>query len=144
MKTQIFLPAVIIGILATGAAYAASDDGDGNPRLNRFERLDEDGDGRIDRAEFANSGDVKFSSMDANGDGVMTMAELDEYERLQRITRRFKRMDADADGLVTGAEFAAARDKMFEHLDKDADGFLTTDDMKRRRHGGGKPGAAGN
>lgn len=139
MKIQIFLLAAIIGILVTGSAYAAKDDGGGDPQRNRFERLDEDGNGRIDKQEFARGGAVRFGRMDADGDGAVTLAELEDRARREHVERRFQRMDADADGKLTEAEFTAAGDKLFEHLDENADGYLSMGEMERRRHGGGKP-----
>jgi len=144
MKSRILLAAAIAGVVAAGPARAAMADDNGDPRQNRFERLDENGDGRVDKAEFANGGAKRFDSMDANADGVVTMAEFEEFDRRQRIERRFRRMDADGDGFVTEAEFAAIGDGMFDRLDTNADGFLTTDDMRHRRHGGRKSGAADN
>lgn len=136
MKVQIFLLAVIVGILATGTAYAAKDDGDGDPRRDRFERLDADGNGRIDRDEFAKVGDFRFGKLDADGDGVITLAELEERERSERLARRFEHLDADDSGEVTRSEFTAAGDRMFEHLDENGDGTLSMGELERRRHGG--------
>jgi Ca2+-binding EF-hand superfamily protein len=144
MKTQILLLAVIIGILATGSAYAAKDDGDGNPQRNRFERLDEDGNGRVDSQEFAKASAVRFGHMDADGDGAVTLAELEDRARREHVERRFKRMDADEDGRVTEAEFTAAGDRLFQHLDENEDGYLSMGELERRRHGGGDGGKSAN
>ena len=86
MKVQIILLAVIVGILATGTAYAAKNEGDGDPQRNRFERLDADGNGRIDRDEFAQVGDFRFGKLDANGDGAITLAELEDRDRSDRLS----------------------------------------------------------
>ncbi len=141
MKTQIVLLAVIVGILLGGTAYAAGADGNGNPGRDRFERIDADGNGRIDRQEFAAAGDARFAWLDADGDGVITLAEVEEKARRERAARRFERIDADGDGAVTRAEFTAAGDTMFAHLDENGDGFLSMGELERRRHGGGKGGA---
>jgi len=146
MKTQIFLLAVIVGVLAAGSAYAANavGEGDGDARRNRFQRIDTNGDGRIDAQEFAKAHEVRFERMDANGDGVVTQAELEESARKERAERHFKRLDADGDGQVTKAEFAAVGDRMFQHLDADADGYLSMGEVQRRRHGGDKRGDSPN
>ncbi len=144
MKIQIVLLAVIVGILATGTAYAAKDEGKGDPRQNRFERLDADGNGRIDREEFAKAGEFRFGKLDANGDGVITLAELEERERSERLARRFAHMDADDSGEVTRSEYTAAGDKMFERLDENGDGSLSMGELERRRHGGGNGGKPAN
>ncbi len=144
MKTQIVLLAVIVGILVTGSAYAATEDDNGKSHRDRFERLDADGNGRIDKQEFARGGAAMFGRLDADGDGVITLEELEDTARRERIKRRFERMDADADGRVTKAEFAAAGDKLFAHLDENADGYLSMGELERRRHGGGKGGGPQN
>jgi hypothetical protein len=144
MKVQIILLAVIVGILATGTAYAAKNEGDGDPQRNRFERLDADGNGRIDRDEFAKVGDFRFGKLDANGDGAITLAELEDRDRSERLTRRFEHMDADDNGEVTRSEFTAAGDRMFQHLDENGDGFLSMGELERRRHGGGNGGKPAN
>lgn len=144
MKTQIILLAVIVGVLAAGTAYAATEDSGGDARRSRFERLDADGNGRIDQQEFARAHDVRFARIDADGDGAITLAELENAARKERIERRFKRMDADADGQVTRAEFAAAGDRMFQYLDENEDGYLTMGEIEGRRHGGGKRGESPN
>ena len=143
MKIQIFLLAAIIGLLVTGSAYAATAEGAGDRQRNGFKRLDADGSGRIDREEFAKGGTVRFGRMDADGDGAVTLAEFEDRARREHAERRFQRLDADADGKVTEAEFTAAGDRLFEHLDENGDGYLSMGEMERRRHGGGKPGGAG-
>ncbi len=44
--------------------------------VRRFQMIDEDGDGRITREEFARPGEAMFWRMDRNGDGVITRDEL--------------------------------------------------------------------
>jgi len=140
MKMQILLLTIIAGIVAAGSAWAAQDEGDGNRHRNRFERLDTDGNGRIDKQEFAKGGDFVFGRMDVDGNGVVTLAELENHERRERIAKRFKRLDADEDGQVTKAEFAKAGEKFFLRLDENEDGYLSMGELQRRRHGGGQGG----
>ncbi|UCH73809.1 MAG: EF-hand domain-containing protein [Rhodospirillales bacterium] len=144
MKTQIVLLTMIIGILASGAAWAATQSGDGNPQRTRFERVDADGNGRIDRQEFGAAREARFARMDADGNGAITLAELEDAARRDHAARRFERMDADADGQVTRQEFAALGDRMFEHLDENADGYLSMGELERRRHRGATTGAPAN
>lgn len=134
MKTQIVLLAVIVAVLATGSAYAANDDGNGKSRRNMFEQIDANGDGRVDKQEFAKAREIRFGRMDADGDGAVTLAELEDRSRRERTERLFGHIDADGDGRVTMAEFTAAGDKMFARLDGNEDGFLSMGELERRRH----------
>lgn len=136
MKTQIFLLTIILGIAASGMAFAAKGDGDGNRLQKRFERLDTDSNGRVDEKEFASGGAVLFGKMDIDGNGVITLAELEDHERRERIAKRFKRFDANDDGEVTKAEFKAAGEKLFERLDENEDGYLSVGELQKRRRGG--------
>ena len=81
-----------------------------------------------------------FEDVDANGDGVVTRAEL-ELHRAARAAERFARIDADGDGLVTEAELtargrarAAERGaRLIERLDADGDGALSAAEMSTGR-----------
>lgn len=73
---------------------------------------------------------MDFGQMDADGDGLVTAAELEALREA-----RWAALDADGDGSVTREEFAAhaaarADDRagrMFDRLDADGDGVLGRD-----------------
>ncbi len=135
------LLALALSTALPGVALAATNDDSGDKRMNdRFDRLDQDGNGRVDRDEFAAAGKFRFGKMDVDGNGIITLAELEEHARRDRIAKRFERMDADGDGQVTTGEFAEAGAKLFQRLDENEDGYLTKGELKRPRHGGGKGG----
>ena len=90
--------------------------------MNRFARLDLDGDGRVTQDELsaaetaapaggnataARQGDSGFARADANRDGVVTRAEMQAQTR-----ERFKRLDANKDGVVTREEELAGFDRL--------------------------------
>ena len=147
MKTNILLLSAIIAVLGAGSALAATGGGDGangDRRMkDRFDRLDQDGNGRVDRDEFKAGGKVLFGRMDRDGDGVVTLAELEDHEHADRMAKRFERLDADGDGKVTTTEFAEAGAKLFKRLDENEDGYLSKGELEKRRHGGGKGGPDG-
>ncbi|NKB15833.1 MAG: hypothetical protein HC774_01195 [Sphingomonadales bacterium] len=86
----------------------------------RFERVDTNRDGKIDQAELrveneriaardgrpvsSGRGGVYGSQSDADGDGMVSLAESETAVRQQ-----FARRDANNDGVVTPEERAAAR-----------------------------------
>jgi anti-sigma-K factor RskA len=54
-----------------------------------------------------------FATMDADGDGAVTLAEFTAFTQDRAATqaeRMFTRVDADGDGMVTQAEIEAARE----------------------------------
>jgi hypothetical protein len=95
-----------------------------------------------------------FVKLDANSDGVVDQAEVDnareawqqrraekaqadgtaQAEKPKKEHRGFMaRLDTDSDGKVTTQEFAAAGDKMFAKFDANGDGKLAQDEMPKRR-----------
>lgn len=107
-----------------GAAMLAQLDTDGDGKISRAEleahraaeiaRMDPDGDGRIGRAEFveghraaaaeraAAAAGARFAALDANGDGVLSAAEV---MRGGGPLAMFDRLDRNGDGML-GSEDA--------------------------------------
>jgi Ca2+-binding EF-hand superfamily protein len=111
-----------------------------------FKKLDTDGDGRISKAEAAADPRfaARFDTMDANKDGVIDRADR-ELRGKQRRDEWFAKADADKDGKLTRAEIdqadvarraefqqrAQARmDERFTALDTNKDGRLSRDEVK--------------
>lgn len=82
--------------------------------------------------------DMAFTRLDANGDGQLDAAELQQARE-----RRFERLDVNGDRVITAAEQAEAGSRMFrkaealegamavrfETLDTDRDGRLTQEEF---------------
>ncbi|WP_200282230.1 EF-hand domain-containing protein [Rhabdochromatium marinum] len=69
---------------------------------------DLDGDGHVTRDEMDLHRTNTFDMADTNGDGQLSLSELQTYEEAERATRQaeaFARLDADANGVVTEDEF---------------------------------------
>ena len=92
--------------LAAGGAALAQDP-------PRGPRADQDGDGRLSRAEFVDGRIQRLAALDVNGDGSVSADErkaAHDARRGDRADRAFARLDANSDGAVTRAEFDAARE----------------------------------
>lgn len=90
MKTTILMMAIATGaVMSSGAAEAQR----GQPMV--FEELDLNGDGQITLEEMQNQRDVRFHAADTNGDGALSEAEMlaaAEGRAQDRATRMIERM----------------------------------------------------
>jgi Ca2+-binding EF-hand superfamily protein len=107
-----------------------------------FAKMDTNGDGTIDKAEFAafappqgeKSGrpgpsvDEMFAAMDSDGDGSITKTEMEAFQKSHPRPPKvdseqlFAQIDSDSDGSVTKAEFQA----FLEQLEKEAESASTS------------------
>jgi hypothetical protein len=104
--------AVLLALAASGALAAQ---GDPSTPSDYLRRMDADGDGRIDVAEYVAYMSLGFRRMDANGDGILEATELPggrgrpvSLKTWQAdLRRQFHRLDRNRDGLLDALELAA-------------------------------------
>lgn len=150
MKNTVFIGLIAATAIAVaGTAALARGDRHGPPAA--FEELDINADGSITQEEMQTARAMKMASVDTDGDGFLSLEELEagaseraksragkmmerldtnedaklsteELEKPGRGDRRFQRADADGDGAITKAEYDAASAKMKKrHGHRDAD-----------------------
>ncbi len=91
----------------------------------RFDLLDDDGDRRIDRAEF-NFGKIRFlDAIDTNRDKYLTNDET------LLTPETFEQLDRDRDGRISQLEFIDAGDRIFLEADLNNDGSITFDELSK-------------
>ena len=105
---------------------------------------DDDGDGKVSRAEYDTMRNSRFAATDADRDGSLTADEyVNEYavrldrdiadERnasLKQTDTRFKALDKDEDKFISRAEYDASGEHAFVHLDRNKDGRITQQDAE--------------
>ncbi|WP_238547651.1 EF-hand domain-containing protein [Meridianimarinicoccus roseus] len=140
MTTKGFLrlgTALMLALVATGPALAR----DGGPMRPDFSQIDADGDGLITAAELDSHGAARFAALDADGDGALSADELAAMtQRIQAdsAVRMIARFDADGDRKLSQAEMPGPdRTRMMARMDINEDGVLDAGEFASAgRHGG--------
>lgn len=95
--------ALVAALVATGGAAAAL----GKGKAPDFATLDANGDGQITQAELRAAGEARFTATDTDGNGALSAEELirsDAERAAERVTRMIERFDTNGDGELSLAE----------------------------------------
>lgn len=146
--------AVILGAAAlspAGAQDAGASQADKRQQrserlLKRFDRLDRNRDGVLERSEVERPSARLFKRADRNNDGVVDREEIKRLEEArsrkggekagrgrggQRLEKRFERADKNRDGQVTREEFVGGTSRWFSRADVDRDGRVTKAEVEK-------------
>lgn len=107
-------------------------DGWGPPGARMFLKFDTERRGRVDLAQFVGHREGRFRSLDADGDGRVTIAEhlaADPSETADRLRTWYGRFDLDGDGAISLTEWNAGEAARFERIDTNRDGFVTREEF---------------
>ena len=116
----------------SGRRRARYDVGSGKDSAAFLQRYDKNGDGSVDKKEFAH--ERRFKEIDADANGVLSRAEVEQSLDKARSERSFdfiERFDLDRDGKVTRDEFTGPA-RVFESKDKNFDGVIDQSDLKKK------------
>lgn len=161
--------ALMIPLALSAPVSAQEADRQGGPRMI-FSEMDADGNGALTLEELQAAGSNRFEEADTDGNGALSRDELlaQAQDRAEsRVDRLLERADADGDGELTVAEMEEAREEgrgrgrghgrrggrggpnpeqIFERMDADSDGSVTQAEFDEavaqmlermgRRHGG--------
>lgn len=99
----------------------------------RFEEMDANGDGLIQKEELSEERQQYFERMDQNGDGNVTREEMREsfFSALtpeRRAERMMRMRDGDLDGKLTHDEFRGPKE-VFDQVDTNSDGIITAEEL---------------
>lgn len=102
--------------------------------MQMFDKVDANHDGTVSKAEVDDYVAQRIKTFDKNGDGKLS---LDEYKALwldrtnQRMVRSFQRFDVNGDGEVTQDEMTQPFDRFAQRLDRNDDGSVSKDELRR-------------
>ncbi|NSY40037.1 EF-hand domain-containing protein [Leisingera sp. ANG59] len=143
MKHVKFIAAIVAAAgMTAGSAALAKGFGHHGPKMS-FEEIDTDGNGEVTKAEIQAMKDAHFAKADANGDGKLSLEEMQAQAREragERAARMLERFDKDGDGALSKDEMPQPRraGKMFDRMDADGSGGISKGEFEeaRARHGG--------
>ncbi len=145
MKNSVKIAIVALaGVVALGgAAVAAKGWRHGGPHgpmgfEQLAERYDANKDGKISQEEIDTNRDNWVSEFDIDKSSSLALTEFQNLwlkANNQRMVRDFQRLDKDGNGQVTLEEYKEPMAKIVASLDQDKDGAVSTDEMRRGKHG---------
>jgi Ca2+-binding EF-hand superfamily protein len=124
-RTWSFAGALAVAWAIVPVARTAADAPVHDPKA-AFAESDENGDGRIDRAEFVARLVEIFFHGDRDKDGLLTFAEM---EQVVAFPEDFRNADTGGDGKISMPEFLKARAGTFDAADADGDGLLSLEEI---------------
>jgi Ca2+-binding EF-hand superfamily protein len=92
-------------------------------RDDRFDYLDEDANGQVERREWHGTG-AAFTALDRNRDDVLSRAEMTGSAQAPAANDRFARLDFNRNGRIEVNEWQSTR-RSFDTRDANRDGILT-------------------
>ena len=113
MTKSMMVAAVLAVVAVAGPALAHGKRGGEYHDLRRdhmIKKFDQDGDGRLSRAERTAAVQAVFKAADSDGDGGLSLAEWETYREKRLAARRqavHRMIDVDGDGAISANEFAA-------------------------------------
>ncbi|MDV6331984.1 EF-hand domain-containing protein [Asticcacaulis sp. 201] len=113
-------------------------------RAQKFDAMDANHDGVLEKSEVSGHLAARFDEIDANHDGKITRDELraahkahSADRRADRQSKRMERADTNHDGKLSWAEVEAEARARFDKADTNHDGFLDASERAAAHHGRG-------
>ena len=148
MKKAAIIAVIITSAGVVGASAVLAKGGPGRQGMNMsFEEIDADGNGEITQAEIDGLKAARFAAADTNGDGALSLEELQAQglkKAQERAARMMEKHDANGDGVLGQDELPKPRRSghMLERIDADGSGSISKEEFEEARNhmrGKGKP-----
>ena len=156
MQTRILLKTFTLLLVSSSLSTLAMAKDDGSRGERFIDHLDVDGDGQVSVDEFQPRRRSPFRDTDANNDGIVTLAEIEEHmssrqaqreaEIENRMTKHKARLSEHFNAMDTNGDGGLSQDEMrlgaFNRMDENQDGYISANEVRPRR-GMGKRGGRG-
>jgi len=109
--------------------------GHGRHGMQMLQQFDANKDGKVTQAEIDETRQSRFKTFDKDADGALTLAEFEALwldAMRERMVDRFQEHDNDGDAKVTAEEFGRHFADMAQFMDSNGDGVIDESDMRRR------------
>lgn len=132
-----------LGAVAAASALQAAQPAISDATAAEIRLMDLDRDGKLSAAEHAAGTKRMFGRMDLDGNGTVTVAEMDKTPitlpgvkpdpDAPSSAEKIKVIDTNKDGSLSAEEHVQGSAAMFVRMDRDKDGFLTPAELERGR-----------
>lgn len=142
MTYKHFVCGIVITAASVVAVAAAADSGPRGAKMGpSFGTLDADGSGEITQAELDAFAQSRFAELDTDGDGGISKEEMAAHasaKASKRHDRLYERFDANADGKLSPDEMPKGRGSLMDRADADKSGTISEEEFAdmRKRFGG--------
>ena len=119
---------LLLTVLALAGCYSAtyrevSRPMPANAAGDVFDKIDADGNKKIDKKEYTDAVSKSFDKLDKNGDSYLDREEFKATD-IPNSDELFDDLDTDKDSRISKDEFVKGAEKHFTIMDKNDDGFI--------------------
>lgn len=132
MKKSLFNILLVASFLLGGTTLSFAEYDKKGHHKGKFQKMDVNNDGAVDKKEFLDGAAKRFSKMDANNDGKIVKEEFrSHHKKMMEMKKKFKR-NKDGNGDDNAHKFKRRHGGADSSVDHDSSRGFMTDEMKKR------------